>query len=495
MHNTPKFQCKMKTIISIRGGMAGRPEWRLSEKADFELNENEHIAIVGPNGGGKTFLAEMITMTHPMYGPVSTYDFSPSEKPLISDNIKYLTFRDSYGTADSEYFLQQRWNADTVDPDMPTIRQLLDKAYEISGPDTAERRAMRDHLYGMFQIEPLLDSQIIKLSSGELRKFQIIKILVYNPRVLVMDNPFLGLDAEARGYLLGILDTLAASGWTRMILVMPDCEQTLPSFITHVIEVKDLVAGKKVPVSEYRPSNTVKSLTMTMKDSILALPSEAPETPEDVVVIKFATVRYGDRKILDGVSWKIRSGEKWALEGRNGSGKSTLLSLICADHPQRYANDIKIFGLGRRASIWDIKRRIGYVSPEMHRAFQDDIPAIMIVASGLQDTLGPVSTIDRQEAAVSRFWLKVFGIGALEDRTFMELSSGEQRLVLLARAFVKDPDLLILDEPLHGLDLSNRERVKEIIRTFCRRPGKTLIMVSHYREDFPECITDWKRLG
>ena len=172
-----------------------------------------------------------------------------------------------------------------------------------------------------------------------------------------------------------------------------------------------------------------------------------------------------------------------------------MLSLICADHPQRYANDIKIFGLGRRASIWDIKRRIGYVSPEMHRAFQDDIPAIMIVASGLQDTLGPVSTIDRQEAAVSRFWLKVFGIGALEDRTFMELSSGEQRLVLLARAFVKDPDLLILDEPLHGLDLSNRERVKEIIRTFCRRPGKTLIMVSHYREDFPECITDWKRLG
>lgn len=131
----------------------------------------------------------------------------------------------------------------------------------------------------------------------------------------------------------------------------------------------------------------------------------------------------------------------------------------------------------------------------MHRAFQDDIPAIMIVASGLHDTIGPVSSISREEAAVSRFWMKVFGIAALEDRTFLELSSGEQRLVLLARAFVKDPDLLILDEPLHGLDLSNRCRVKEIIRTFCRRSGKTLIMVSHYKEDFPDCITHWKSLG
>ena len=474
--------------------MAGRPEWRLREKADFELNEDEHIAIVGPNGGGKTFLAEMITMTHPMYGAVSTYDFSPSEKPLISDNIKYLTFRDSYGTADSTYFLQQRWNSDTIDPEMPTVGDLLDQAFELSGPDSAERRAMRDRLYELFSIAPLLKFPIVMLSSGELRKFQIIKILFYEPRVLVMDNPFLGLDAQARGYLLGILDTLAASGWTRMILVMPDCEQTMPSFITHVVEVKDLVAGKKVPVADFRPSSLVKQLTMATQDAILNLPSEAAAC-EDVLVMKSASVKYGDKKILDKVDWTIRTGEKWALEGRNGSGKSTLLSMICADHPQRYANDIKIFGLGRRASIWDIKKRIGYVSPEMHRAFQDDIPAIMIVASGLHDTIGPVSSISREEAAVSRFWMKVFGIAALEDRTFLELSSGEQRLVLLARAFVKDPDLLILDEPLHGLDLSNRCRVKEIIRTFCRRSGKTLIMVSHYKEDFPDCITHWKSLG
>jgi molybdate transport system ATP-binding protein len=184
------------------------------------------------------------------------------------------------------------------------------------------------------------------------------------------------------------------------------------------------------------------------------------------------------------------NGEHWALSGENGAGKSTLLSIVCADNPQSYANDIVLFGhqRGKGESIWDIKKHIGYISPEMHRAYMRDIPAIDIVASGLNDMVGLYRKPKPEQKSICEFWLDVFGVKKYAETTFLKLSSGEQRLVLLARAFVKDPLLLILDEPLHGLDLKNRRLVKDIIEVFCNRRNKTLLMVTHYREEFPRNI-------
>ena len=201
-------------------------------------------------------------------------------------------------------------------------------------------------------------------------------------------------------------------------------------------------------------------------------------------------IQYGERVILNALDWTVMNGERWALTGPNGSGKSTLLSLVCADNPQAYANDIVLFGRKRGSgeSIWDIKHHIGYVSPEMHRAFIRDYPAIDVVASGLHDTVGLYRRPKPEDVDICVFWMDVFGVGQYKDVSMLKLSSGEQRLVLLARAFVKDPSLLILDEPLHGLDLMNRRLVKDVIETFCRRKNKTLIMVTHYQEEFPRCI-------
>ena len=202
------------------------------------------------------------------------------------------------------------------------------------------------------------------------------------------------------------------------------------------------------------------------------------------------TIRYGERTILKDLDWTVRRGEHWSLSGQNGSGKSTLLSLVCADNPQSYACDISLFGhqRGSGESIWDIKRHIGYVSPEMHRSYRQNIPAIQIVASGLKDTIGLYARPTEAEKAECRKWMDTFGIGHLADRRFLEMSSGEQRLVLLARAFVKNPDLLILDEPLHGLDDENRRMVKDIVDDYCREPSRTLIYVTHYQEELPKCI-------
>ena len=211
---------------------------------------------------------------------------------------------------------------------------------------------------------------------------------------------------------------------------------------------------------------------------------------QEVIKMKDVCIKYGERTILKNLDWTVNNGECWALSGENGAGKSTLLSLICADNPQSYTCHIELFGKPRGSgeSIWDIKRHIGYVSPEMHRAYQRNIPAIRIVASGLKDTIGLYVKPTKEEYAVCKWWMELFGLKDKDDTSFLKLSSGEQRLVLLARAFVKDPELLILDEPLHGLDSYNQQLVKDIINTFSKRENKTIIMVTHYKEELPECF-------
>ena len=210
-----------------------------------------------------------------------------------------------------------------------------------------------------------------------------------------------------------------------------------------------------------------------------------------LISCKNICLSYESNTVIDNITFSVEAGDYLCIVGENGSGKSTLLSLVCADNPQGYACPISLFGhkRGTGESIWQIKHHIGYVSPEMHRAYLKDLPAIDIVASGLSDSVGLYFRPSAQQRQICQQWMEIFGIKDIADRTFLKLSSGEQRLCLLARAFVKDPELLILDEPLHGLDSENRQRVKDIIETFCQRRHKTLIMVTHYKEELPNCIT------
>ena len=469
------------------------PAWRLAKPVDFCLCDGEHIAVVGPNGGGKSMLVDIITGAHPLLMHDPEYDFSPSAKEMVSDNIQYITFRDSYGTQQS-YYLQLRWNQTEIDKETPTVGQLLEEAYLQAGEDTPERRKMQQHLYELFHIGHLLDKYVILMSSGETRKYQLTRTLLKEPRVLIMDNPFIGLDAETRDQLKNLLTDLSRERALQMILVLSKTDD-IPDFITHVVEVRDMTVAPKQTISEYyenRSPYPARVLSEEKEKAILGLPYNDKEyNTDEVVKMNAVSIRYGERTILDKLYWTVKNGERWALSGQNGSGKSTLLSLVCADNPQSYACDIELFGVPRGSgeTIWDIKKHIGYVSPEMHRAYLRDLPAVRIVASGLKDSVGLYVKPTEEEYGICRFWMDIFGLKGLEERTFLKLSSGEQRLVLLARAFVKDPELLILDEPLHGLDNRNRRLVKDVIETFCRRRNKTMIMVTHYQEELPECIT------
>lgn len=489
----------MQKIINIHQGVARMPEWRLAQPVDFQLCDGEHIAITGPNGGGKSMLVDMIIGRHPLLMQDPEYDFAPSTKPLAADNIKFITFKDNYGDTDGQYFLQLRWNQQEIDKETPVVGDLLEAAFKSSGADTPERRQMQHDLYEMFNISHLLDKYIILLSSGELRKFQLVRTLLASPRVLIMDNPFIGLDAETRMQLTQLLQTISSQQSLQVILLLSKTDD-VPEFITHVVEVCNMVCGPKITRLEWQKINDLRPvahLDNERRNAILSIPASPNDyDANEVISMRDVMVRYGERIILKGLNWQVMNGQRWALGGQNGAGKSTLLSLVCADNPQSYASDISLFGYKRGSgeSIWDIKKHIGYVSPEMHRAYMRPLPAISIVASGLKDSIGLYTKPKPEEMDICRLWMHIFGLDGKEQTSFLKLSSGEQRLVLLARAFVKDPQLLILDEPLHGLDNDNRQKVKDVIETFCSRKNKTLVMVTHYQEELPPCITHHLKL-
>ena len=465
-------------VLRITEGVACDPRYRLSCPINISIGKGWQTAIVGSNGSGKTLLVNTMLRQYPL---MNNREVEYGTDVTGSD-IRNITFRDSYGSADSTYFYQQRWNM----TEMGESAIVRDAFPAIKDPVWKER------LYTLFDLPFIWEKQLVTLSSGEMRKYQLARALAVRPRMVIIDSPFIGLDVQTRDMLCRLLETLIHD-WNMQIVLVVSRREDIPPFITHIIEVQDRCPSTVMPVEDYlaRPEKPLPRpiLSQDLVDLMHSLPETDMESDE-IVRCNQVTLQYGSRRILDRLDWTIRKGEHWALLGPNGSGKSALLSMVYADNPQSYACDIALFGRprGTGESIWEIKKHIGYVSPEMHRSYCRRYPALDIVASGLHDTIGLYKKITDQEREACRVWMNIFGITHLEGSDFLELSSGEQRMILLARAFVKNPTLLILDEPLHGLDRHNRTLVMEIIKAFCAQPQKTLIIVTHYPEELPTTI-------
>jgi molybdate transport system ATP-binding protein len=202
------------------------------------------------------------------------------------------------------------------------------------------------------------------------------------------------------------------------------------------------------------------------------------------------SIQYGDKIILDKLNWKVQKGERWNLSGHNGSGKSTILSLINGDNPQAFSQEIYLFDKrkGNGESIWDIKQKIGFVSPELHHYIEVGSNAFDLIASGLFDTMGLFRKLSERQIRIVNTWIDVLKLEPFKHRMFHSLSDGEQRKILLARALVKNPPLLVLDEPCQGLDDEATKEFLKVVDTICHTFDKTLIYVSHYDAEIPEII-------
>lgn len=469
-----------KEIIRLKDIVLRLPELQFAEPIDWTICEGEQWAVVGPNGAGKTLLAGVLQKK---YAFRSGEHIFVSGKP-VSEVVKSIAFKDIYSLADCRNsYYQQRWHS-TETEDMPTVSEVLAEYKDTEN---------LNELLSLFGISDLLPKKLIFLSSGELRKFLVVRTLLSRPEILILDNPFIGLDAPSRDLLVEMLEKMTELHGTQVILLLSN-PADLPDMITDVLPVLNRKCLSPMKREEFLENKELlEELFPDRVSGAIDLPAvmEKETSAYDVAFrMEKVCIKYGTRTILKDLDWEVKCGEKWSLSGPNGAGKSTLLSLVYADNPQSYANTLYLFDRKRGSgeSIWEIKKRIGYVSPEMHLYYMENVPAIQIVGSGYFDSVGLFRKCNAEQEEGALQWMKIFGIDSLKDRSFLTLSSGEQRLALLARAFVKDPDLIILDEPLHGLDISNKKLAASVIESFCSRPGKTLIYVTHYPNELPKCV-------
>ncbi|MFL5730730.1 MAG: ATP-binding cassette domain-containing protein [Cytophagaceae bacterium] len=477
----------------------------LLKEISFELYEGEAMAITGGSGSGNTLLGKILAGQVKVDSGELVCHF-PQERGKLLIGQQH-NFRDSSSTS----YYQQRFDSNYGNSS-PTVEAELQK---ISGVQAERIKQITRQL----KIDHLLQSRLIELSNGEGKRLQLARGLLLEPGLIVLDNPFLGLDTEARKILHGIINDLISSG---IIIFLITSLNEIPEKISTVLELEEGAVKRIVSRDEFLKSAASDQKEINPEPDFhllekIGYPQE--EGFEVAVEMKNVSISYGEKKILDNISWKVKKGECWGLLGPNGSGKSTLLSLINGDNPQAYGNDIWLFDRkkGSGESIWDIKNRIGYISPELHIFFQRNLSpveslvmtgaaedlsgysvsgptAYEAVASGFRDQIGSSQKINTYQHRLVSTWLEILGIKYLQSDYLYKVSLGNQRLLLLARALVKDPPLLILDEPCQGLDAAQTRRFTNIVDEICHRLNKTLIYVSHYPEDFPSCVDRFIRL-
>lgn len=450
---------------------------------DINLNiaEGQQWAITGPSGSGKTVLAHTIAGRHFYSGHITTSFGTPEtyhQEVMVLEQQHRFTDR----TNRQDFYYQQRFNSFDAEQTI-TVQEEL--ARYLEGVDTVAGMPAAT-LPGFLQISHILSEPLIQLSNGENKRVQLAKALLLQPRLLILDNPFTGLDVNGRQLLRTILDTLSNNGVKLILITAP---HEIPDSITHVATLEQGRLTAAVPRQDYQPPVHSVQLPFT-PEQLKNIPAGTEATFKAAVKMVNVQVRYDGKPVLQHINWEVLHGEKWSLSGHNGAGKSTLLSLINGDNPQAYSNEIYLFDRKRGSgeSIWDIKRNIGYISPELHLYFDYTSTCFQAVASGLFDTIGLFRALNEEQEQQVLQWMELFRLTQYRRTLLSQLSASEQRLVLLARALVKNPPLLILDEPCQGLDDDQRASFKEIINQLSSHFNNTLIYVSHYREDIPDCV-------
>ena len=447
------------------------------KEISFDINPGEQWGLIGESGSGKSMLAKAIAGKLFYSGKI---EVNESKNPTQSIKIELIDqqhrFKNKSNT--ENFYYQQRFNSANADETITVMQDLQN----LSTNEVIFRKWIN-----AFSLNEQLDKQLILLSNGENKRLQLTKAMLNEPDLLILDNPFIGLDTSGRFDLSNALNSISAEG-IKIILIAQ--EKDLPSCITDVAVLKE---GKLYECRKPIRGQSLLDLSFTDENKFNnnILPAPILNTSfNEVIRMVDVNISYDDKKILKNINWRVNKGERWAISGPNGSGKSTLLSLINADNPQAYANDIYLFERKRGSgeSIWDIKKNIGFVSPELHLFFERGITCFQTIASGLFDTIGLFRKTTPQQDELVKKWMNVLEIETLSQKPLQNLPMGKQRLVLLARAMVKNPALLILDEPCQGLDSGQIEKFKNIIEAVCTNPQMTLLYVSHYESEWPRCI-------
>jgi molybdate transport system ATP-binding protein len=484
---------------------------------NWEMKIAEKWAVLGPTGSGKTVLARAISRQYSLSTGQIRFYFDQEVHPtgrsyllpgeiLIFSAETHQQFLQSFSA-----YHQARWQSFEGE-DAPLVSELLDPArihahspYEVSATVSAEPfKRQKELLLKLFGIVHLLSRKIHLLSHGESRKVFLTYLLLRSPKMLILDDPFAGLDEETRKQFQDNLEDFFQA-IHQPVLFLTSRAEDLPSSISHLLLIDNLHVidqGKRSEVKWSVPSNKIfapaaaftPSASVIFKEMVAqyasALEEKAVQSGNQVIEMRAVSVGYDSVEVLKNINWVVQRGERWALRGANGAGKTTLLSLILGDNPQAYRNHISLFGKlrGSGESIWQIKQRIGWVSPELQIFYDRTVTCLDVVNSGFFNSIGLYHQCTPDQAAVSYRWMRALEIDSLAHQPLFSLSTGQQRLVLLARALVKQPPLLILDEPCQGLDNQHRRDFTQLVDQLCENTPLTLIYVTHYRDELPGSI-------
>ncbi|EWG68952.1 MULTISPECIES: molybdate ABC transporter ATP-binding protein ModF [unclassified Enterobacter] len=449
--------------------------------ADLTIRAGESWAFVGTNGSGKSALARALA---------GELNLLKGEYQSTFTRLTRLSFEQLQKLVSDEW---QRNNTDLLSPGEDdtgrTTAEIIQD--EVKDPARCQRLAER------FGITALLNRRFKYLSTGETRKTLLCQALMSEPDLLILDEPFDGLDVQSRAQLAALLESLNRQGYT-LVLVLNRFDE-IPDFIQHAGVLADCnltETGEKTAllkqalIAQLAHSEQLDGITLPEPDAPSARHALDPHQPR--IVLRDGMVSYDDRPILNSLSWTVNPGEHWQIVGPNGAGKSTLLSLITGDHPQGYSNDLTLFGRRRGSgeTIWDIKKHIGYVSSSLHLDYRVSTTVRNVILSGYFDSIGIYQAVSDKQHKLAQQWLDILGMdNRVADAPFHSLSWGQQRLALIVRALVKHPTLLILDEPLQGLDPLNRQLIRRFVDVLISEGETQLLFVSHHAEDAPSCIT------
>ncbi len=442
----------------------------------WQVNPGECWAVIGRNGAGKQHLTQLLTGKAVLQKGTFSHGFD--KVGLLSFEMQQAFFEQEIRNDDSEFM---------EGADIGTrVQELLDLPAALP-PELA-----------FLGLESLLQRGYRQLSSGEARKTLLAWQWLQHPDLLILDEPFDSLDSQARKNLAGFFDEVIADQSTTLLFLLNTLEDIFP-WHTHIAVLDKgelLVAGAAASVLE---NPAVRALLAFDPALLPAWPEPLlREQPADPLIrLHNGTVQYEQAPVFHSIDLEVRRGSHTLITGRNGSGKSTLLSLVTGDNPQCYGNDLLLFGIRRGSgeTIWELKQRMGIVSPALHRDHRVAGSALEIALSGFFDTIGLYDSVEPSQVRHARTWLALTGLTGREDVPFKHLSYGEQRLALLARALVKQPVLLILDEPTQGLDDINRSRVRYFLEHLASQTTTTVLMASHREDEFLSLFTQHIHLG
>jgi len=493
-----------ESIINMRDCRIGEVLSPALESVSWRLCAGEAWAALGPSGGGKDAFAAAVA---------GRLTVAPGEGGWYRNGFTGRTALVSFEAA-AELLRQERYNDDSDFVEGGLSEGTSMRSFIVAGLPKEDARmypggaGLETHpavvacgLTAGGVDAGLLDRGLKRLSTGECRRALLARALASKPGLIVAIDPYEGLDTATRSRLHAMLDALAAASVAGVkaapALLIVDRFEHLPAAVNRIVELVAgaiVFAGSRTEYETQLSSRASASHVSGRATPVIpemaagALPAASRQHPgygsmEPLVELRNVTVSWSGRAVLDGISWTVRRGEHWLVRGPNGSGKTTLLELITGDNPQAYREDVRVFGQrrGSGGTVWELKSRLGIVSYRLHLEYRylDQSSLEDVLVSGLRDSIGLYASASDGERALAGAWLALAGFQGRGLERFERLSFGEQRALLVARAAIKAPELLVLDEPCHGLDEEQRRFVMSLLSAIAARGESTMLHVTH----------------